>query len=127
MAQRGYEKRGVPHAVPLALQIAQIGAMKTGNVFVGIAQLELRQNVVPHVARRTRRKRRDGAIGKFSAEAVQLPVLGTELVSPLGNAVGLVDGKEGDGRKLQPTQSVAALQTFGRQIQQTESAVPRLA
>ncbi len=68
--------------------------MKAGNVFVGIAQLELRQNVVPHMPRRARRKRRDGTIRKLSAQAAQLPVLGTELVSPLGNAVGLIDGEK---------------------------------
>ena len=94
MAQRGHQQRGVLHAVALAHQIAQVRAMETGNVFVGIAQFELRQNVVPHVTRRACRKRRNGTIGELSPQAAQLPVLGAELVSPLGNAVGLIDGEK---------------------------------
>src|SRR5271165_6434082 len=42
MAQRGHQQRGVFHAAALAHQVAQMRAMKTGNVLIGIAQLELR-------------------------------------------------------------------------------------
>ena len=81
--------------------------MKACNVFVGIMQLELVENVVPHVTSRTRRERRDRAIGKVPAQPAQLPVLGTKFVTPLRNAVGLIDGKKRDRHLLQPSQSVS--------------------
>jgi hypothetical protein len=56
-------------AIALAHQIAQVWAVETGDVFVGIAQLELGENVVTHMTGRTRRKRGNGAIGKLSAKA----------------------------------------------------------
>ena len=83
MAQRRHQQRGVLHAIALSHQVTQIRAMKTGDVLIGIAQFELRQNVVPHVLCRARGKGRDGTVGKFSAQTFQLTILRTKLMSPL--------------------------------------------
>ena len=107
-------------------QVVQVGAVKAGNVFVGVAQLELRQNVVPHGAGSARRKCCDRVVGKLCVQAIQLPVFGTELVSPFRDAMGFVYGKERDGHVEQPAQRFAARQTFRRQIKQPVGAVARL-
>ena len=52
-------------AVALPHQVAQVGPVKAGNVLVGLAQLQLLQNVVPHVPRGAGREGRDGAIRKM--------------------------------------------------------------
>ena len=43
----------------LVHHVAQILAMETGDVEIGIAHLQLLQNVVPHLARRAGGERRD--------------------------------------------------------------------
>ena len=68
--------------------------MKAGNVFVGIAQLELMENIVPYPLRGAGGKGGNRLPGKMRAQPAQLPIFRTELVSPLGNAMRLVDGKK---------------------------------
>ena len=67
MAQGSHQQRSVLHAVALAHQVAQVWAMEAGNVLIGIAQFELSKNVMTHVPRRARRKRRNGTIRELSA------------------------------------------------------------
>src|SRR6266404_4753077 len=109
MAQRSHQKGGVLSTEALAQQVSQVGTMEAGNVFVGIAQLELCQNVVAHMARRARGESGNGAIRKLAAQPAQLPVLGTELMSPFRNTVGLVDREERNRHLLQPSEGVGAL------------------
>ena len=88
--------------------------MKAGNVLVGIAKLELIQNVMPHAPGRAGRKCRDGTIGKVTAQTAQLPVLGTKLMSPFGDAMRFVDGEETQGNIFEPRQRAFSCQALGR-------------
>ena len=126
VTQCGHKKRGMLHAVTLAHEIAQVRAMEAGNVLIGIAQLQLRQNVVSHVARGARRERCDWVMRELSTQTAQLPVFRAEFVSPLGNTVGLVNGEKRNRHLLQPSKCIGALQAFRREIQQAECAVSRL-
>ncbi len=94
--------------------------MKAGNVLVGITQLQLMQDVVTHAPGRARRKRRNRTIWEVRPQATQLTVLGTEFVSPLRNAMRLIDGEEGDRHVLQPLDRVSSRQPFRRQVEQAE-------
>ena len=76
--------------------------MKTGNVFVRIAKLQLVQNVVPHAPRRAGRERRDRAIRKLLAQAAQLAVFRTKLMAPFRDTVSFVNRKEGCRHRLEP-------------------------
>src|SRR5690242_15096444 len=97
LAQRANQEPAVFQAAALAHQVAQIRTVKAGDEFIGIAQRKLRENVVPHMPRGAGREGRDRRIRKRSPQAAQLPVLGTELVSPLGNAVSFINGEKSDG------------------------------
>ena len=48
--------------------VLQVGTVKAGNIFVGLAHLQLMKNVVPHALRGAGRKGRDGAVGKMRAQ-----------------------------------------------------------
>src|SRR5689334_19836101 len=63
-----------------------------------------------------------GCSGKCVRKTAQLPVLGSEFMAPLRNAVRFIDGEETERNVLQPAQGVFPRQAFGRQVQQTELA-----
>ena len=67
-----------------------------------------------------------GTVGKAFAQNSQLAVFRAELVTPFRNAVGFVDGEEGQRHLLQPTQHVLLHDAFGRHIQQLQRAGFRL-
>jgi len=56
--------------------------VKAGNIFVGLAQLELFDDVVTHSLRGASGESRNGPVGKVCAERAHLPVLRAKLVSP---------------------------------------------
>src|ERR1700685_3690201 len=126
MAQGRCKKISLLKRLIFAHQISKIRAVKAGDVFIGLAKLELRQNVVTNVARGAGRERGNGMIGKMRAQAAQLPVFGAEFVSPLGDAMSFVDGKKGDRNFLQPADGISASDAFGRQIKQAVCAVTGL-
>src|SRR6202521_2333704 len=88
--------------VALANDVSQIGPSKAGDVFVGIAEAELLDDVVADALGGAGGESGDGAGGEKFAEAAELAELGPEFMPPLGNTMGFVDGEEGDGQGLQP-------------------------
>jgi hypothetical protein len=60
--------------------------------------------------------------GKGRAQRAQLAVLRPEVVTPLADAVGLVDREERRSRALQPLEEAVHHQALGRQIQQLHAA-----
>ncbi len=117
IAQDFEQQRQLLDAVALAHQITQIGTVKAGNVFIRLAQMELRQYVRANMTRRASRKGSNRTVGKSLAQAAELAVFGTEFVSPLRNAVGFVNGKKCDGHLLQPSQGIGAGKALGREIE----------
>src|ERR1700719_698408 len=100
--------------------------MKAGNVLRRVAQLQLTEDVVTNSPSCAGGKRRNRAVGKMNAQAAQLPVLGTKFMSPLRNAVGLVNGEECNGEALHRTNVVSARQPFRRKVQEPVFTVARL-
>ncbi len=96
--------------------------MKAGNVFIRLAEMELGENVGADMFGCAGGEGGDRAVGKALAQAAELAVLGTEFVSPLGDAVGFVDGEKRDGHLLEPTQRIGAGEALGRKIKQTISS-----
>ena len=114
---------------PCALlhQIAQVRPVKAGNVLVRIAQLQLMKNVVTHSPGGAGGKGRDGTIRKVRSQPAQLPVFGTKLMPPFGDAMRFIDGEESDGHSLQPADGVGPRQPLRRKIQQAVLALRCLA
>ena len=82
------EPRAGPHPVD------EIRSVERADQHLGVAQRQLRNDVVTYLAGRRGREGVDGELGKVVAEPSEPPELRPELVSPLADAVGLVDRDE---------------------------------
>src|SRR5580700_8357482 len=100
--------------------------MKASDILCRVTQLKLIENVVTNPPGCTCGKSRDRTVGKVNPQAAQLAVFGPEFVSPLRDAMGLVDREKCDGHTLQPADRVSPRQPFGGKIEQTVFAVARL-
>ena len=61
-------------------------------------------------------------LGPALVQHRQLQVVGPEVVPPLGHAVRLVDGEQGDGAAVQQLDGLPHAQPLGRQVEQVELA-----
>ncbi len=104
--------------VRLADDVTQIGAAKAGDVLIRIAEAELLDDVVADALRGAGREGSNRAVGKEFAETAELAVLGAEVVAPFGDAMGFVDGKEGDGHAPEPSGCAVEGDAFWREIEQ---------
>ena len=99
--------------------------MEAGDVLVRVAQAELLQDVVPHLAGGAGRERRDRVIRKQLAQAAQLPVFRTKLVPPFGNAMRFVDGEKRQRHAPEKLDEILAQQPLRRNIEQPVFALRR--
>ena len=60
-----------------------------------------------------------------SAAAAQTPIIGTEIVAPLGDAVRLVDHEPRDRQLVEQPQELIRRESFRRHIQQPQAAGAR--
>ena len=101
----------------------QVRTVETREVQRRLAQSELGDDVLADAAGRGRREREYRDLGKALAQDVHLPVFGPEIVTPFGNAVGLVDGEARQalgplqGRQ-KAAEEIRQKQSFRRQIKQ---------
>ena len=101
----------------------QLGPGETGDELGGAVQMQFLADVVA----RTRIGR--GGHGqprrswKHLRQLAKAAVVGAKIVAPLTDAVGLVDGDQGQGRGLQTAQHGRLHQPFGRQIEKIKLAV----
>ena len=102
----------------LVNHISQILAMEAGDIAIRLAHLQLLQNVVPHLPRGACRKRRNRQRRKLRPQPAQLPVVGTEFVSPLGNAMRLIHRKKADRHFAEPLEGIFRRQPLRRKIEQ---------
>ena len=102
---------GVPsqHASDLVLEpgpgphpVDEIRSVERADEHLGVAQCQLGDDVVPHLPGRGGREGVDGELGKVVAELTKPPELRPELMSPLADAVGLVDRHEPDTPRVEP-------------------------
>ena len=73
---------------------AKVGAVEAGNKETGILQTQLFDDVLTRHLVGSSRQRHNGDIWEFAMEDIQLGVFRTEIVTPLANTMGFVDGKE---------------------------------
>ena len=74
----------------------------------------------PRICRCRNRKTRD--VGEEVGEATQHPVFRPEVVAPLADAVGFVDGDQGQWRSREPLQHPGLHQPLGRRVEDVELA-----
>ena len=96
---------------------AQVGAVERTDERACLLQVQLLQDVALRQFVGRCRERHDGHAGKQFAQLPQLRVFGSEVVAPVRDAVGLVDGEERDARLLQRAHH-AAYESFGRNVEQ---------
>ena len=112
------ERRALPDAVD------QVGPIEVAHEHDRIAQAELRHDVVADARGGRGGERVDRDTGERRAQPAQLAVLGPEVVSPVADAVGFVDGDEPDapaGELLLEPFAVLADETLGRDVEQAEA------
>ena len=111
--QGGQLSLGAPHVQE------QVGAVETGDLAQGILQLQALRNVVPHLCCGGGG---EGGHHRAAGESVQelgdLQIAGAEVLSPLGDAVGLVHGHQRDGNFPGESGKPLAAQALRRDIQQ---------
>ena len=87
-----------------------------------LRQLQLAGDVVPDALGRGRRVGMHADLRKRLLERLEHAILGPEIVSPVADAVGLVDGEERQRRLLEEFQRPLGHQRLGREIQQLQAA-----
>src|SRR6266404_9588780 len=115
----GAEKQFVLRSgVGLADDVAEVPTAESSDVFVGIPEAELFDDVAANALCGAGGEGGNGAVGKNLAQAAELAVFGAEFMAPLGNAMGFVDGEKGNGEALQPVHGAAERDALRRQIEQ---------
>ena len=94
-----------PHAVD------QVRPIERADQHLGIMQPELADDVVADVRRGGRGVRVQRDVGEAVLQDTQAPVLRPEVMAPFADAVGLVDGDEGE-RHLRRKSSVRSVSSL---------------
>jgi len=116
----GFDDAGVLHvSFALADEIAEVFAAEAGHGFEGIAEVELVDDVVTDLLGGAGGEGGDGMIGEERAELAELAVFGTEVVAPLGDAMGFVDGEEGERDLAEPVGGALHDGAFGGDVHET--------
>src|SRR5689334_16368918 len=90
--------------------IRKVRSIERSDQLDRILQRELRRDVAADARRRRGGERVQADARQQRAQPSELPVLRTEIVAPLADAMGFVDGDEADVQPgQQPHESVAAL------------------
>ena len=98
--------------------VGEVGAVETRDKSRRVAQAQVLHDVAAHAFGGRRGERHDGDVGQQDAELGELPVLGAEIVAPLGDAVRLVDGDRLHVPGLQIFLPVIEHETLGRGVEQ---------
>jgi hypothetical protein len=104
------------HAIP------DVGPIKAGDELLGLRQTETFDDLLAGQAIGGGGEGDARDPGPALMQQVELDVLGPEVVPPLRDAVGLVDGKEGDAALVQQGQKAFAEQPLRGYVQQVELA-----
>ncbi|MNS59637.1 hypothetical protein D3C72_925990 [compost metagenome] len=100
--------RDLDHAV------AQIGTVDAGIDDLQLARFELRVDIVDHFPRGRGRQRQHGRTAQRAQGGRDFQVGGTEVVAPLGNAMGFIDDDQAGRRAGQQGQELGHRQAFRR-------------
>jgi len=110
-------------------RVVNVGPVKTGHKDLGVPQAQAADHFLPGGLVR---RGGEGDAGHFRIALVQggeLQVFGTEIVAPLGDAVGLVNGKEGQPslglKPVQQIQAAVAEKAFRGHVEQVQVPVEK--
>ena len=99
--------------------VVEIGAVEAGFEDAGVVHVQVFLDVQLHFGRGRGREGNNGHVAaQVVDDAANLAVLGPEVVAPLRDAVGLVDGHEADGAFQQELDGVVLGQAFGGHVEQ---------
>ena len=98
--------------------IAQVGAIETRDIHARLGHLQLMNDVGPHIIGGSGGEGDRGWVAKLFANLSQSCVVGTEIVTPLADAVGLIDDERFHLEPLQQQIEVWIEQPFRGQIKQ---------
>ncbi len=110
-----------PADLPLPGQ-DQLGAGKAVDEFPGVGQVQFIADVFPGAGVRRGGHRQAGGAGEDLRQLAQHPVFGAEVVAPLADAVGLVDGHQGDGQLAQAVDHRRLHQSLGGHVEQVQGS-----
>ena len=102
---------------------AEVGAVKASDANVGVVEAEARDDVVAHKGVGGGGEGDDGRIAEAGAGGAEVAVAGAEVVAPLGDAVRLVDGEEGDVHAAQGGDEAAVGKALGGDVEEAEVAI----
>ena len=126
-----FDHRGVgagPRAVLLAhRRELQVRPGEAVDHHPGLAEPQRADDVLPRPGVRRGRDRNAGDAGKQLGQPAQRPVVGAEVMSPLRDAVRLVDSDQRQRQVAQPVDQVRLGQSLGRDIEQVQLSGPRRA
>ncbi len=115
-------------------RVADVRAVEPGDEHRGVGEPEAQAHIVAGLRVGRRRAGEYGDAGEEPAQLAELHVLGAEVVPPLADAVGLVDGEEGDAgvaafapaETSQPLEERGGHQGLGGDVEQVELAAVEL-
>ena len=102
--------------------VADIGSVETGGMDEGILQFEAMQDIAPGRLVGGGGEGHHGHLGEPLLEPAQGRILGAKIMTPLGDAVGLVDGKQAEGLLGQPVHEFVLQQPLGGDIDNLDLA-----
>ena len=103
--------------------IRQVGAIETGQVATGLAQMQLLNDVPAHALRGRGGQRHHRHFRKKAAQLGKLAVFGPEIMAPFADAMGFVHGDEIRLPVPQIFQEPRKHQPFGRHVEEPKFAV----
>src|SRR5262245_23873234 len=120
MASEHVQQLAFQHG-PWQHPVKEIRTVERSDKLQRIAQAELSDDVPADASGRCRGVRVDADARQPLAQTPELPVLRPEIVSPLADAMRLVDGDEADAARREKRQEAVAAfayQPFGRDVEE---------
>ena len=107
-------------AEPVALRehgVGQVLAVEAGDERLAVLYVELGHDVLADALGCRCRQCYAGHVGEAPSKGLEVPVVGPEVVSPLGDAVRLVDGNEADGYGVEERRKGRNREALGRDVE----------
>jgi hypothetical protein len=101
----------------------QVGAVEAGSKHMRMAHIEGCQNIVAGARIGGGGQRDAGHAGENVCQALEVAVFGAEFVAPGADAMGFIDGDQGNSLASQAVECARAEQALGGDVEEVESAV----
>ena len=102
----------------------QVGAVEAGDELVMLRKPQAGFDICPNTRGGGGGQRQAGGLREALAHLGQLAVLGAEVVAPLGDAVGFVDGQQVDFHAGKQIEQARGQECLGGHVKQAHRAIP---